>query len=95
MTTCKGRIETERLHGRAAFRGLAFVLGFVGCGLCLTARAEYAIEWFTIDGGGGTSSGGGYAVSGTVGQPDACEPMTGGTYAVTGGFWVFRVVQGI
>jgi hypothetical protein len=29
------------------------------------------LDWFTIDGGGGTSTGGVYAVSGTIGQPDA------------------------
>ena len=32
---------------------------------------NYSIDWFTIDGGGGTSTGGVYAVSGTIGQPDA------------------------
>src|SRR5687768_6261383 len=49
------------------------------------------IEWSTIDGGGGTSSGvtgsgGTYSVSGTIGQPDA-GAMTGGTYTLEGGFW--------
>jgi hypothetical protein len=28
-----------------------------------------------------------YSVSGTIGQPDAGATMTGGAYAVTGGFW--------
>jgi hypothetical protein len=32
---------------------------------------NYSIDWFTIDGGGGTSTGGVYSVSGTIGQPDA------------------------
>lgn len=32
---------------------------------------SYSIDWFTIDGGGGTSTGGVYSVSGTIGQPDA------------------------
>ena len=32
---------------------------------------EYSIVWHTIDGGGGTSSGGVYSVSGTIGQADA------------------------
>ena len=27
------------------------------------------------------------SVSGTIGQPDAGGPMTGGTYSLTGGFW--------
>ena len=29
-----------------------------------------------------------YAVSGTIGQPDAGGPMTNGQFSVTGGFWV-------
>jgi len=51
------------------------------------AVAQYAIDWHTIDGGGGTSTGGVYSVGGTIGQPDARGPMTDGQYAVTGGFW--------
>ena len=47
---------------------------------------NYSIDWFTIDGGGGTSSGGSYAVSGTIGQPDAGS-MSGGAYTLVGGFW--------
>ena len=51
-------------------------------------RAQsYAIDWFSIDGGGGTSTGGVYSVSGTIGQPDAGEPMTGGSFSLVGGFW--------
>ncbi len=52
-----------------------------------TASAQYSIAWSTIDGGGGTSTGGVYSVSGTIGQPDAGGPMTNGQYSVTGGFW--------
>jgi hypothetical protein len=48
---------------------------------------NYSIDWFTIDGGGGTSTGGAYFVSGTIGQADAGGPMTNGQYSVTGGFW--------
>ena len=59
-----------------------------------TASAQsYSIDWFTIDGGGGTSTGGVYAVSGTIGQPDA-GTMSGGNYSLTGGFWsLLSVVQ--
>ena len=53
----------------------------------LPAPAQYSIDWHTIDGGGGTSTGGVYSVSGTIGQPDAGGPMTNGQYSVTGGFW--------
>ena len=65
-----------------------FLLGTV-------AHAQtFAIDWFTIDGGGGTSTGGVYSVSGTIGQPDASGAMSGGNYSVTGGFWsLINVVQ--
>jgi hypothetical protein len=46
----------------------------------------YAIDWWTVGGGGGTSTGGDFALSGTVGQPDAGR-MSGDSYAVEGGFW--------
>ena len=46
----------------------------------------YSIDWFTIDGGGGTSTGGVYSVSGTIGQPDAGH-MSGGNFTLDGGFW--------
>ena len=53
-----------------------------------TAYAQnYSIEWFRIARGGGTSTGGVYSVSGTIGQPDGGPAMTNGQYAVTGGFW--------
>jgi hypothetical protein len=63
-------------------------------GLPFTATAQYAIDWYTIDGGGGTSSGGSYTLSGTIGQPDA-GTLAGGTYVLEGGFWggVFAVQQ--
>jgi len=32
--------------------------------------AEYEIPWYTIDGGGRTSTGGPYSLTGTIGQPD-------------------------
>jgi len=56
--------------------------------LTTLARAQqYSIDWSTVDGGGGTSTGGVYSVSGTLGQPDAGGPLTNGQYSVTGGFW--------
>ncbi len=56
---------------------------------------SYSIDWFKISGGGGTSTNGQYAVTGTIGQPDATlQPMTGGNYSLTGGFWaLISVVQ--
>jgi len=55
---------------------------------------NFAIPSFTVDGGGGTSSGGTFSVSGTIGQPDAAPVSAGGTFAVTGGFWsALQLVQ--
>jgi hypothetical protein len=52
-----------------------------------TALADgYDLTWHTVDGGGGTSTGGGYELSGTIGQPDA-GIMAGGEFTLTGGFW--------
>jgi hypothetical protein len=62
------------------------------------APAQHRIDWSTIDGGGGTSSGGPYELSGTIGQADAelvslCSGDGGpgcidATYELTGGFRV-------
>jgi hypothetical protein len=68
--------------------------GLVLLVFCLTVRAQpYSIDWYKVSGGGGTSTGGVYSVSGTIGQHDAGGPMTGGAYAVTGGFWALYAVQ--
>lgn len=67
-------------------------LGFIAAAMALlalavTARAQsYAISWSTIDGGGGASTGGGYTVTGTIGQGTAGGSLTDGLYSVTGGF---------
>ena len=51
-----------------------------------TSYGDYVVDWSTIDGGGGTSSGGQYTLSGTIGQPDASY-SAGGDYELLGGFW--------
>jgi len=51
------------------------------------------VPWSKIAGGGGLQSTGGvYAVSGTIGQPDAGK-LSGGHYTLDGGFWSINVVQ--
>lgn len=51
---------------------------------------DYAVEWSTLDNGGGASHAAPYAVRGTLGQPDAepLQPATGGAFALVSGFWV-------
>ena len=56
----------------------------------LTGSAAHAQpdsnDWFTVDGGGGTSGGGQFTLSGTAGQSDA-GAITGGGYTLHGAFW--------
>ncbi len=53
----------------------------------ISALAQsYSVDWYKVGGGGGTSTGGVYAVAGTIGQPDA-GAMSGGPFTLTGGFW--------
>jgi len=60
-------------------------------GLALPAVAQigegYDLTWNSMDGGGVMfSTGGGYSLGGTIGQPDA-GLLSGGGYALGGGFW--------
>ena len=72
---------------KIAFCLLAFAL-------CPRAFAQFSIDWFTLDGDGGTSTGGVFAVSGTLGQPDAdAQPMAGGNFSLVGRFWSLFAVQ--
>jgi hypothetical protein len=66
------------------------LLGILLPSVILHAQS-YSIDWFKIAGGGGTSTGGLYQVSGTIGQPDAGQVMTNGQFSVTGGFWVLPI----
>jgi hypothetical protein len=60
----------------------------------VASAQNYSVDWSKISGGGGTSTGGTYQVSGTIGQADAGGAMSGGNYSVTGGFWsLIQVVQ--
>jgi hypothetical protein len=73
---------------------LSLAVCLLTCGFCLVARGQYSIDWSTIGGGGGTSTGGVYSVTGTIGQYAAGNAMSGGNYTVTGGFWsLLTVVQ--
>ena len=63
-------------------------IGWLAISLLMAGSAlgQYEIDWYTIDGGGGTSSGGPYMLTGTIGQPDAGW-CAGGVYELLGGFW--------
>ena len=51
-----------------------------------SSGGSYALDWSTIDAGGGTSSNGSLILNGTLGQPDA-GIVSGGAYTLSGGFW--------
>lgn len=61
-----------------------------GSGDHRTTAGGYNLSWWTVDNGGGASTGGTYTMRGTVGQLDA-GTMSGGTYKMGGGFWSSRL----
>ncbi len=98
QASCLSHSFPNRLLKQRSFKletGWKPVLLCLALLLCQRASAQsYSIDWYKIAGGGGTSTGGTYQVSGTIGQPDAGGPMTGGNYSLTGGFWALvSVVQ--
>ena len=95
-------IETRELRSRKSRLSSRFIVLRAFAVVCLltsvfclqTWGQSYSIDWHTIDGGGGTSTGGVYSVTGTIGQPDASTTaMTGGDYSLTGGFWSLIAIQ--
>lgn len=75
----------SKLH-RAITTGTLFVAGMLPAG-----AQSISTERSVIAGGGGTSIGGAFTLSGTIGQPDATTPLTGGAFSLAGGFWALPV----
>ncbi len=67
------------------FLALLIVLSFTLPTLAQSGGV-YNLSRHTIN-SSGTSSGGNYAVAGTIGQSDTGEAMSGGNYNLAGGFW--------
>jgi hypothetical protein len=65
---------------------LLVILLLTAAGIAYARLAGYSLPWWTVDSGGGTSIGGNYSLSGTIGQPDA-GALSGGNYRLEGGFW--------
>ena len=83
------RSEVTSAISTRNFKGLLFTLIVLAGNQAALQAQNYSIDWFKISGGGGTSTGGVYSVSGTIGQADADTAMSGGNYSLTGGFWSF------
>ena len=84
-------MKTYRTFAKAFYGVAVLVLALIA----QTIHAQsFAIDWYKVSGGGGTSTGATYQVTGTIGQADAGGAMTGGSYSLTGGFWsLISVVQ--
>jgi len=71
---------------RLSFTLIAALVLLVAVSLVSAQTGEWDLTWSTIDGGGASSSGDRFALSGTIGQPDAGS-LSGGIYTLRGGFW--------
>ncbi|MEJ5344535.1 MAG: hypothetical protein WHS83_06465 [Chloroflexus sp.] len=75
------------LFARYVSRVLLVVLIVLPALALTSSGGPYNLNWWTVDGGGYTvSTGGSYALGGTVGQTDA-GVLSGGSYTLSGGFW--------
>ena len=75
-------------------KAFGFTLISLLCLPVLLKSQSLTIDQHRISGGGGTSSGGEFTLSGTIGQPEAGPLLSGGNFSVAGGFWsVYVAVQ--
>jgi len=78
----------------STFSGTVILIGLLILGTGSSQAQTYSLEGFVASGGGGTSIGGRFAISGTLGQPDANpQALTGGPFSLLGGFWSLFAVQ--
>jgi hypothetical protein len=71
----------------AAFLILAALLVLAPALVSVTAAQNtsgYGLSWYTLD-SGGLGAGGGYSLTGALGQPDAGR-LAGESYSLSGGF---------
>jgi hypothetical protein len=79
------------MHGKGTTRLLLAVLM---AGLLMVSDVVHAqtgngydLTWWTVDGGGGASSGAGYRLAGTIGQAEPGPAPAGDGYTLVSGFW--------
>jgi hypothetical protein len=76
-----------KLLRQSVFNKQGILVVLVVSGLIVSSSlGQYELSWYTIDGGGGRSSGGDFTLTGTIGQPDAAY-SSGDNYELLGGFW--------
>jgi hypothetical protein len=77
------------LRQAAAFGILVSGLLIAALPLLVNAQGGYSLTWWTVDGGGGTSSdrASRYTLTGTIGQSEASGTLSGGDFTLVGGFW--------
>jgi hypothetical protein len=68
-------------------KGLLISLALLLLASTALAAGGYRLDWWTANGGGGTSTGEGYQLSGTISQPDVGPALSGDGYRLEGGFW--------
>ena len=85
LTVIIGKRFNDECTGEIKMK-ILFMLTIVLISISMV-EADYSIPWYTIDSGGGTSSGGSYQLTGTIGQPDAGFHDEA-PYELLGGFWV-------
>src|SRR5258708_33478001 len=75
-SSCRAVAPSQRVEFRnSVFGFVAAVFCLLISPFCFVAHAQtYSIDLFTIDGGGGASTGGVYSGNGTIGPPHAKPP---------------------
>ncbi|MDH4240135.1 MAG: hypothetical protein OEW48_11280 [Phycisphaerae bacterium] len=76
------KVLNQTVLNKQSILAALLVLGLI----VSSSWGQYQISWYTVDGGGGASSGGDFTLTGTIGQPDAAY-SAGGNYELLGGFW--------
>lgn len=66
--------------------GFAIVLLISFAWTSVSIANGYILPWWKYSSGGGQITGGGYTLTGTIGQHDT-GTMSGGEYKLGGGFW--------
>jgi hypothetical protein len=79
-------MKTNLISDKVTIAVLLSVLFLLGIPVFGMSGGPFEITWSTIDGGGQTSTGGSFSLTGTIGQADA-GMMSGGGYDLLGGFW--------